>query len=127
MAKVLQNFWILTETGATIFNRVRDSTVDDQYFGMFMSALNSYAEGFLDDGLSSFELSDKRFSFMKKNDLIFVGTSPLKTNEKKVIREIELIKNKFFELYPQDIAETWKGNIKLFSDFEKNILKSFQD
>lgn len=127
MAVILQNVWILTRTGATLFSRELNSTFDEQYFGMFMSALNTYAEAFVGGGISSLEISDIRFSFVIKNGLIFVGTSPIKTKERKVFQEIEFIKNKFFNMYGTDVLDKFDGDLSQFDGFEKEIKSLFED
>ncbi|MEJ2251559.1 MAG: hypothetical protein P8Y97_18125 [Candidatus Lokiarchaeota archaeon] len=67
MVKLLQDIWILNQnSGVVLFHRVFDETVDVQLFGGLMSALNSFAEVLSQEGLTSFDLSSKRFSILKK-------------------------------------------------------------
>ncbi|MFX1258023.1 MAG: hypothetical protein ACFFAN_09195 [Promethearchaeota archaeon] len=120
MLKILKNIWILTEDGATIFNS-EEKALEDQFFGMFMSALNSYAKEIVKGGLLSFELSDMRFSFLKKDQFIFIANSSLKDKEKKALRELESIKNKFFQLCPKNLLDKWNGDISIFSGFKKEF------
>ena len=68
--KVLQDIWILTEAGIVLYHRIYDENFDDQLFGSLFSALNSFAEEVVKDGLSNFELHDKRFTLLRKSNLI---------------------------------------------------------
>ena len=123
--KVIQDLWILTNTGVVLFNRVFDIQLKTQLFGALMSALNSFAEQLAEGGLSNFELSDKRFIIMKKKNFLFVANSLKKTKEKKVIEQLGKISNRFFDLY-SDILINWDNDISSFSNFEKEIEDSLQ-
>ncbi|MFX1256399.1 MAG: hypothetical protein ACFFAN_00925 [Promethearchaeota archaeon] len=128
MAKILQDLWILTNSGVVLFNRVFDEQIKTQLFGALMSALNSFAEKLTEGGLSNFELSDKRFIIMKKNEILYVANSSKKIKEKKVIEELEKVSEKFFELYPAEWLKTeWDNDLSVFSNFEDKIASTLED
>ena len=126
MGKVLQDIWILTENGITIFSRVFDSKVNDQLFGALMSALSSFAEEVSDGGLSSFQLSNKRFSILKTNNLMFCCSSDPKYKEQKALTELKNISDKFIELYSHELSD-WDNDISIFEDFESKIEDSLEE
>ena len=125
MVKILQDLWILTESGVSLFSRIQDEALNDQLFAALMSALNSFSEEIAKGGLSNFQLSTKRFSIVKKNAFIFVVSSALKTKEKKVIEELEIIIEKFFDKY-EDVLKEWDNDISYFEGFEKEIDDSLE-
>ena len=132
--KVIRDIWILTENGIVLYHRRFDENLDDQLFGGLMSALNSFAEELVDKGLSNFELQDKRYTLLKKKRMIFIANSAKKVKEKKVMQEMLLIANKFFDLYSEDFLLNWNHNVRVFKNFEKEIedslektIKKFQD
>lgn len=127
MVKVLQDIWIITEGGIVLYHRVFDDKVDDQLFGGLMSALNSFAEELVQEGLSNFELEQKRFTFTKRNNLLFIANSSKKVKEKKVMEELSNIIDRFFELYPKEFVDNWEGDISTFLDFEKEIEGSLEE
>ena len=99
-----------------------------QLFGALMSALNSFAERLADGGLSNFELSNKRFVIMKKNEFLYVANSDKKVKEKKVAEQLERVAEKFFELYPVEWFKTeWDNDVAVFSDFLNYIQDSVED
>ena len=105
-----------------MFNRIIDKNVKTQMFGGLMSALNSFADQLSDGGLSSFEISSKKFVLMKQNKIIFVTTSPKNVKEKRVIEQLTKVSEKFFELYPNEwLEKEWDSDISYFLDFEKEI------
>jgi hypothetical protein len=118
---VLQDIWILTNTGTVLFNRVFDAQMKSQLFGALMSALNTFAEKLAEGGLSNFELSDKRFIIKKTKHFIFVASSSKKSKEKKVADELEKVVARFQVKYPEDWFEKWDMDISIFDDFEKDI------
>ncbi|GAH94951.1 unnamed protein product, partial [marine sediment metagenome] len=101
MPKILKDLWILTENGVVLFSRVFDQTINPQLFGGLMSALNTFAEKLTDGGISNFEMSDLRFVIVKRRSFLFIGSSLNKTKEKKVIDELKLISDVFFEVYSE--------------------------
>lgn len=125
MVKVLQDIWILKEdSGIVVFHRVYDDKLDVQLFGGLMSALNSFAEQLSKEGISSFELSNKRFTLMKKKGFLFVASSDKDEREKHVKKELQRISEKFFDLYPLEFLDNWDSDISMFNDFKEEIEES---
>ena len=125
MPKILKDLWILTENGVVLFSRVFDQTINPQLFGGLMSALNTFAEKLTDGGISNFEMSDLRFVIVKRRSFLFIGSSLNKTKEKKVIDELNLISDMFFEVY-NEILINWDNDVNYFSDFGDHIDKSLE-
>ena len=126
MPKVLQDLWIITENGVVVFTRAYEQKINPQLFGALMSALNTFAQKLSDGGISNFEMSNIRFVIVKRRDFLFVGSSLNKVKEKKVIDELKLISDKFFEVY-DEVLLTWDNDVSIFSDFDKYIDKSVDD
>jgi len=127
MVKVIQDVWIITENGINVFSRLHDESLNEQLFGALMSALNSFAEEIAKGGLSNFQLSDKRFSIIKRNQFIFVASSNPKVKEKKAISELEIIIKMFFNKFPHDLLDTWDSDVNIFKGFEQNIEDSLEN
>jgi hypothetical protein len=125
LAKLLQDIWILTEHGITLFSRVFNPKLNEQLFGALMSALNAYAEKIVEGGISSFELSDVRFTIVKKKELLFIANSNKKIKDSKVIQELKSISDKFLEQYSEEL-KNWDGEISRFSNFEEKIEDSLE-
>ena len=123
MKPIFDDLWILTGSGVVVFDHVVDVQLKSQLFGALMSALNSFAEQLAEGGLSNFELSEKRFIIMKKNEFLFVASTTKKVKEKTVINQLENIANTFFEKY-SDLLKNWDQDISVFSDFKKEIESS---
>ena len=126
MVKLLQDLYIISDGGIVLYHRVFDEKLDEQLFGGLMSALNSFAEELTNVGLSNFELQDKRYTLIRRNDILFVANSSNKIKAKRVIEELESIVTRFFELYSEEILTTWEGNVAIFFDFEKEIEDSLE-
>jgi hypothetical protein len=97
-----------------------------QAFGAMMSALNSFAEQLTEGGLSNFELYNKKFTIVKKDNLTFIANSSKEFNQKKINRELEKISKKFLKLYSKDL-ENYQGQLGAFSQFEQIIKDSLED
>jgi len=123
---MLQDIWILHKSGIVMFHRVFSESVSPQAFGAMMSALSSFAEQLADGGLSNFELNNKRFTIIKKYDLIFIANSSKRFNQKKINRELEKVSKKFLKLNSEKIKD-YKGQIGAFTQFEEVIKDSLED
>ncbi len=126
MVKILQDIWILNPSGIAVFSRVYDPKINEQLFGALMSALNAYAEKLSEDGISNFELSNLRFTIVKKNQLLFIASSKKKNKEKKIVQELQNVSEKFFELYSKEL-DNWDGEITKFKSFESKIEDSLEE
>ncbi|MHA1489940.1 MAG: hypothetical protein ACTSRI_09810 [Promethearchaeota archaeon] len=126
MVKILEDIWILDPSGVAVFSRVYDPKINEQLFGALMSALNAYAEKLSEGGISNFELSNLRFTIVKKNRLLFIASSKKKNKEKKIVQELQNVSEKFFELYSKEL-DNWDGEITKFKNFENKIEDSLEE
>ncbi|MFW9875493.1 MAG: hypothetical protein ACFFG0_20495 [Candidatus Thorarchaeota archaeon] len=122
---MLQDIWILNNSGIVMFHRVFNKSVSPQAFGAMMSALNTFAEELVEGGLSNFELNNKRFTIIKKYDITFIANSKKQFNQKKINRELEKISKKFLKLYSEELKD-YKGQIGAFIQFEEIIEDSLE-
>lgn len=124
--KILQDLWIMDPTGAVLFKRVFEEKINEQLFGGFMSALNTFASQIDQNGLSSFDIGNKKFILLKKDNLFFISNFDSNVNPKRASKELEDIAQKFLSAYPVDIL-TWDGDVKKFEGFDKKIQDSLED
>ena len=128
MVKILENIWIVTTTGSVIYHRKYDPVIDEQLFGAIISSLNTFAEkGLFEDSISNFVISDKILYLKKKNNILFVTDTSEKKKEKKLIKELDKVIEKFFNLFPPNIFINWDGDINKFESFEKEIEESLKE
>lgn len=128
MTKIIRDIWIINEEGAVLFNHTYDEKMKPKLYAAIMSALDSFAKELNQGGLSNFQLSNKRFSVVKRNKLIFIANSdPKKIKERKALNELESIANKFFEVYDDQSLDTWDGAEDTFKNFINNIDESVEE
>ncbi len=127
MGKLLRDIWILTENGVTVFSRVIDPRINPQIFGALMSALNIYAEKLTDGGISNIELSEIRFAIIKKKNFLFVANASNKIKTKKLLNELSVISENFFNTYSEEVLENWDSDVGIFDDFESHISDSLEE
>lgn len=125
--KILRDIWIVSEGGIVVFSRVYEKTLDDQLFGALLTALNSFAKEIAMDGLSNFELSDKRFTILKKAQFIFIANSDKKIKPKRVLQELKNVMEKFFMVYTKDVIDNWDNDVSIFNNFDKQIEDSLDE
>jgi hypothetical protein len=127
LVKVLQDIWILTEDGIVLFHRIFNEEVDEQLFGGLMAALNSFAEELIKTRLSNFQLQNKRYTIIKKFNMLFIANSSKNVKEKKVIEELNTVINRFFNLYPPETFYNWDHDVSIFADFKNEIRSSLEE
>ena len=126
MPKLLKDLWIITENGVVVYSHAFEQKINPQLFGALMSALNTFAQKLSDGGISNFEMSNIRFVIFKRRAFLFIGSSLTKVKEKKVIEELKVISDKFFEVY-NDVLLNWDSDVSIFSDFSKYYDKSVEE
>ena len=126
MLQHIDDFWISKDSGIVLFHYQSFDEIDKNLFGAITIALNTYADVLSKGGLSNFQFITKKFTFIKKKDLIFVAKSTIEAKDRNVKQELNEIAEKIFEHYSEDFLKEWKGNIRVFSDFEKVLDFSLQ-
>jgi len=126
MTKLLRDIWILAESGLVMFHRVFNKKIDANLFGGMLTALNSFAEELSEGGLSNFELANKRFTVAKEGNYLFIANAEKKNSIKKVKIELEKLKKRFFEFYPENLLLNWNGDTSMFNDFGDKIEDSLE-
>jgi hypothetical protein len=129
MAKVVQDFWIITQAGKVLFKRVFNVKMHAQLFGALLSALTSFSKELTSSGLTNFQSSSYKFTILKKEQFDFVATSSSIDKVKKVQGDLKKISIKFFKKYADILAnwDNWNQNIDDFSDFEEDIKNYLKD
>ena len=127
MGKILQDLWILKESGTVLFSRVFEEKMDDQLFGSLLSALNMFANEIAEGGISSFELSSKKYALMRLNELLFVGNGGRKAKEKRLMAEIEKVAQRFFKKYGENVLKSWDNDVNQFLGFKNIINDTLED
>ncbi len=129
MAKLVQDFWIITQAGKVLFKRVFNVKMHAQLFGALLSALTSFSKEITSSGLTNFQSSSYKFTILKKEQFDFVATSSSKDKVKKVHGDLKKISAKFFKKYADILAnwDNWNQNIDDFSDFEEDIKNYLKD
>jgi hypothetical protein len=126
MGNNIQDLWIMQEGGAVLFKHTQSEKIDPQLFGGFMSALNSMAATFSQDGLNNFELGELRFFVLKHKGLIFVANTKKKVKPKLVEKDIQNNITKFIKKYPEEVIQNWNGDLAFFNSFKAEIEDTFE-
>jgi len=126
MDKILQDIWILNQSGTVLWSRVINPKMDQQLFGALMSAIDSFAKEISNQGLTNIELTDKTFFLFKKQNLLFITNAPRKVKEKRIQQELKWISDKFLETYTNEL-KCWDKDTMVFSDFKNVIENSLEE
>ena len=117
MDNVIDDLWIVSNDGIVLFSN-NDHTFDDNLFGAFLSAINSFVKEFSNDMLRNFEISDKRYVLIKEQNLLFVASTSNSVSDKSLKIQMNQIIERFLQLYPQEFFKTWNYDTNEFEKFE---------
>jgi hypothetical protein len=126
LSKLLEDIWIMMNDGTVLFKRVFEEKLNEQLFGGFMSALETFASQLDEHGLSSFEIGQKKFILKKHDNIYFVANFDKKVNTKKAASELEHVSDEFLAAYEVELL-SFRGNVEVFKDFDKKIQDSLED
>ncbi|MFX0101317.1 MAG: hypothetical protein ACFFCS_17215 [Candidatus Hodarchaeota archaeon] len=117
MLKPIEDFWIIQDNGVVLFKHVLDEKIDAQLFGGFMSAIDTFASKMDEQGLHSFQLGDKKFTIVKNQNIVLIGTHKPKVPEKKVLKSLTTISMAFLSQFKTVLDKPLKCNITRFENF----------
>lgn len=128
MVKIIQDLWVLKE-GLVMFKRVYDEKLNSDLFGALMTALKFMGDKIgLKRGLSSFQVDNKKYFLAKRDDVLFIANGDRNAKEKKMLEELNNIRDIFYETYGESIIKEWKGgDVSGFEDFTEKIQFSLKE
>jgi len=124
MFDTLQDILIIAESGKVVASKVSNPQIEEQIFGMLMSALTSFIGELTHEQLNCLEFNNLRFDLIKRNSFLFLASSSRKIKHKKVLRIIDHVITLFFEQYPKEKLNKWDGNVNIFHELEDCITKT---
>jgi len=124
MFDTLQDILIIAESGKVVASKVSNPQIEEQIFGMLMSALSSFIGELTHDQLNCLEFNNLRFDLIKRNKFLFLASSSRKIKHKKVLRILDHVITLFFERYPKEKLNKWDGSVNIFHELEDYITKT---
>jgi len=122
LTKSIKDLWILSENGIVVFQHIESEEISSDLFGAMISALNTYAEILSEGGISSFNLKEYQFIVKKKGSLFFIAKTSKKLDAKKIRKELKILAEKFFEMFPEQTFNHWNGGVtSMFSKFKQEF------
>ncbi|WP_371805510.1 CDC27 family protein [Candidatus Lokiarchaeum ossiferum] len=115
---VLNDFWIITETGLEIFSYSPGMEINLTLFGGFVSALQTFSQEVTKKRMESFVIGDLRYSFYFEDGkkIFILGRSELSESEKTVNFILKQIYQRF-NLEFEKRLEKFSGDVTPFSKF----------
>ena len=127
--KFIEDLWILLKTGAVIFHyssSSHENKQDPNIMGAILSAVETYSKQLSDHGISSFQFVNKRLTFLKNLNMMFVASTQIKTKPKKIQQFLNDTSDDFFNLYTVESLEKWEGDVDFFEEFNKDLKTKFK-
>ena len=112
-----------------MYKRVFDEKLNSDLFGALMTALKFMGDEIgLKQGLSSFQVDNKKYFLTKKDDVMFIANGDSNAKDKKMLEELSIVKDTFYETFGEPAINKWKGGcISEFEDFTEKIQFSLKE
>ena len=125
MEKILQDIWIMTDSGLILFSELSKTQIDEHLFAGLLSALTCFAEELTDQSLDNIEMESKKIYIVRHDEITFVVSTSKDTKEKKLLNELNKVISSFFELYEEKLIN-WNQDTTLFKNFGTYLDETLQ-
>ncbi|WP_371802926.1 hypothetical protein [Candidatus Lokiarchaeum ossiferum] len=130
---LIDEIWILTENGLTLYNEQFLEEQSADLFGGFISAINAFASEIGMEEVQMIKGKNYKLTLAHYEDhrLTFVVRTPLDQKDTKIISYLGYLKKKFVDYYAEDLLD-WKGEMEEFKeikelfDLERDQLEIYQ-
>ncbi|MFX1314213.1 MAG: hypothetical protein ACFFHD_16620 [Promethearchaeota archaeon] len=109
-----------------VFERINDQAFCSEFFGQVLVAFDGLTNHIGEGELSNIEWGDTLITIKKKEDLIFLGCTDPDAKESKVNEELDLICNRFLEIYPLVLIEDFDGDRSIFTNSEQRFFSEIK-
>ncbi len=125
--RVINEIWIITSSGITLFNISKDEKIDPILFGGFFSAIQTFIKELGEKELKTLVLGDSKITiYQGKGGYLYLSRSTKKIKDETIINYLKLVEMKFFEQY-SDILNREIVDLSLFGSFGNVINEIFED
>jgi len=124
---IIDEIWIITENGLTLYNQQFLDEGSADLFGGFVSAINAFASEIGMDEVRVIKGKHFKLTLAHYQDqrVSFVCRTPLDQAENKIFEYLDFLKGKFVDFFQKEIKE-WKGSLEDFKDM-KEVFNIEQD
>lgn len=126
LGKLFENICVLDKKNNIVFERINDQMFCSEFFGQVLVAFEGLTKHISDGELSNIVWGDTLITIKKKEDLIFLGCTDPDAKESKVNEELEVVCNRFFDIYPIVLIEDFEGDKSIFTNSEQRFLSEIK-
>lgn len=109
---VLNEFYIITNSGACIYSRSQQSEIDQTLFAGFLTALNSFSKEMSADGINAFSIGKFKYVISSAEEILFIGRADIKAKNEDVLKIIKEMQDIFFQNFSADkFLHKWDGSV----------------
>ncbi len=126
LGKLFENIAVLDKKNNIVFERVNDQEFCSEFFGQVLVAFEGLTKNIADGELSNIEWGDKLITIKKKEDIIFLACTDPDVKENKVNEELDIVCNRFFDIYPLVLIEDFEGDRSIFSNSEQRFFSEIK-
>ncbi|MHA1299186.1 MAG: hypothetical protein ACTSO9_07125 [Candidatus Helarchaeota archaeon] len=119
---LVDELWIVTRDGITIYNQKTESSMNEHMFGGFIAAINKFVEAIGGDTCEKIIMGKSKLFIMScdNSSLFFISRSDQNVKDKKIQEYIDKIKNRFLNNFEKEL-KCFNGNLDSFKNIEKII------
>jgi len=123
---VIDEFYVIAESGLCYYSKSREREVDRSLFSGFLTALNSLSQQISSEGMSSLVLQNRKYTISKLEGLLFIARTDVKMKDNVVRKELEEMQHIFLDNFsPSTLKESWDGDVSVFENLDAQFDKYF--
>lgn len=121
-------FSVVTEIGKCIYSKSSDSSADKQLLTGLMSAVDSFTKKVFSGELESVSIGKSRYFIVSAHGLLFVARTELNVKDMVVRKELEELRNIFFEKFPPEkYSGKWDGMTDISATLDTSYDRFFKE
>ncbi|MHA1379958.1 MAG: hypothetical protein ACTSRG_16430 [Candidatus Helarchaeota archaeon] len=122
MEHLIDEIWIITQDGLTLYNQKTEESMNEHMFGGFIAAINQFVKAMGADGCEKIVMGNSKIFILscEEKSLFFISRSGLKVKDKKIEKYVNKIMHRFLDNFNEQIKQ-FDGNIDSFGDVDEII------
>jgi hypothetical protein len=123
---VVNEFYIIGESGLCYYSKSRNKGIDQTLFSGFLTALNSLSQEIAAKTIDKLVLQNEKYIITKREHLMFIIRTDVKTKDSEIRKELAEMEQIFLQYFsPSQLATNWDGNLNQFEILDKEYEKFF--
>jgi hypothetical protein len=119
---IVEEIWVVSNSGITLFNQNTDVAVDRQIFGAFLYSITQFASNLTNNDLKCLDMGDNRITFCRctETGILIVCKSSNKIKKASIFEYMEKIRKSIITNVGKELS-LWNGDESIGESISKCV------